>query len=232
MKVAIDRDHRHHFDSQGMIEFEGLIKESLVAAASSALSETIAKRLKLPVDRLGQQLPSSLMEAGRDLWRDAAAIKQLATQQTLAYVASELFLKTPLRLGYDQLFIPDKKPEAALSYYALSNEPLSLKEISSIQGVVGGVMVCLEKPETASSTDFTLFAPAAGSAIFFSAEISLPWELFLRSCQGGRYLLVAFTAENSVYIQNEQDPNQHSLKNYGFTFGDRLNDRSHPILYR
>lgn len=88
----------------------------------------------------------------------------------------------------------------------------TLQEITSFQGLVGGLIL----------------APDGGGT-FFSltcnlVDLNLDPEL--------DYTLVVYARDQVVYVYNPKDPHTHDLKDQGYVFGDRLQARTHPLLYQ
>jgi hypothetical protein len=130
-----------------------------------------------------------------DLLRNNPLLKKLIDLKTLGYMTRELTEEKPVRFGFDRLV-----NEA---------QTQTLKEISSIQGILLGLFIDL------SSGDITCF----------SKEIPFPKEL-----KNG-YLIV-LTGKDPVYIHNQNDPYAHQLKKLGYSFGDRLREATHETLSR
>lgn len=87
-------------------------------------------------------------------------------------------------------------------------DPLRLNGHMSFQNLVCGCLLCFEKEHL-------------GRARFFLPE-RLP--LF-----GGSQLVIAYGSVNSVYIHNPADPNNCVLKQFGYSFGDRISALHHPL---
>lgn len=239
MKFAIVGEHREFFRQNKAIEFEQLLSSQQVEELLHGIEEALAQRLKTPANRLAKISQEKLWKEGRDLWRDHPAIRKYATQNRLAEIASELMDFKPVRLGYDQYFsttLRSANYEFAKNdswHQWLQSRP-TLKEMSSLQGVVGGVFLCLKAPnlqlESPSSAP-SLFASSPGNGVFFHAD--LPIDLsFFEKVSGGKYLLITYAMSTSVYYLNESDPQAHALKRWGYVFGDRLSDKLNPILFR
>jgi hypothetical protein len=227
MKLTLGKDHRHHFEKEGVIEFDGLLSASQLESINTAI----------------ESLPKILSQ-GRDLWRTIPAIKQLVMRTSLAHIAEELMLRSPIRLAYDQLFIFPKSSEPSAfaevtsktDYLAMDAKPITLAEMSCIQGLFGGVMLCLKGPDKlplqSEKINPTPFSLKAGNGIFLAGDLLLNWPALFAVRSGATYLLITYCEECSVYIHEDRDPCRHSLRDLGFSFGDRLNDRTHPILKR
>jgi hypothetical protein len=230
MKFAASSEHRDFFRKNQVIEFEDVISEKQLAALHSAIDAVCAARLSITTRLVEEKTPTELFRIGRDLWRASDAIKSTVVSKKLAEIASELLEIKPLRMGYDQLIV-------APNAYAepLFSQPQTLEEISSIQGILGGVMLCLKgrgltEEETIPTFTNDLFSNKAGSGVFFRADTIIDFNQ-LTNHLGQRYLLVVYTHAVSVYIHSS-DPNAHFLKQFGYNFGDKLNDKLHPIVFR
>lgn len=208
-KLIIDIAHREFFQNNGYIQFEGLISEEQIERVQLEINAILAKR--------GD--PGDLFHSGHDLWRSSEQFNKILKQRDLARVASELLLRKPLRLGYDQYLVPP------LTYPCTD----SLNRISSIQGILCGLLICLVNAETVIPND--IFPTKAGDGTYFLADFDFPWEQ-MAALTDLSYLLVVYTHERALYIHQINDPHQHVLKEYGYTYGDRLTDQWNPIVYQ
>jgi hypothetical protein len=145
-----------------------------------------------------------------------------------------------LRLAYDQLIVPpfihlttfkDHSP-----YSKLIQKKISLQSMSSIQGIVCGLMLCLSSSNE-SHCDLEeeikphCFSLKAGNGVYFTsnAEIDFP---SLVERQGQRYLLIAYTKKTMIYVVQPEDPHAHDLKKLGYSYGDILTIKHHPVVYK
>lgn len=248
MKFSVASEHRHYFQKQLAIEFEGLLNEDQLNELKTACDATLALRLGTKPRQLKELPADQLFLAGHDLWRTHAFIKKIVTMRMLAEIASELIECKPLRLGYDQFFVAPPKIQHLQSTDPLTTllkQQPTIKEVSCLNGILCGVMLCLTNPEintavndpatTSSHTllipPVNLFSKVAGHAIFFhpNARIDFP-QLLNHSDQ--TYLMIIYTQAITQYFLNENDPHTHALKRLGYVIGDRLSDRLNPIVYR
>lgn len=145
--------------------------------------------------------------SGRDVWRKNKLFQKVSLRKQLAEIAANLTKKYPLRIGYDQLlFVADALKEVTLS------------EMSSIQGLVGGCILHLTDGKNHK----------IGSGTFFGKNTPI---LFEELCEN-THLLIVYAEESSIYTFQESDPYTHALKKLDYVFGDRLKNTTHPILYR
>jgi hypothetical protein len=79
----------------------------------------------------------------------------------------------------------------------------------SLQGLVSGCLLSLEGEK-------------AGHVRFCHPD-RLP--LFEKQAQ----MLIAYGSLQTVYIRNPLDPNNARLKELGYSFGDRLRPKTHPL---
>lgn len=225
MKLAIDNVQRQYFRKNHAIEFELLsplqldelnhgIEQALGPSAGESADKTFA--------------------AGRDLWRRNELVKKYVTNRSLAEIASELIEYKPLRLAFDQFYPSLSKTSPFLQkglYKQFLQQPRSLKEISSIQGLLCGLVICLSGEPGEENKPVTIFPSIPGNGTFFSVDAVLDFQELLQE-QAHRYLMVAYTHATSIYVLEENDPQTHELKRLGYVFGDKLSDRDHPLVYR
>lgn len=234
MKFATAREHRDFFRKHQIVEFEELLSPEQLHQLLSAVKEILSSRLKLHVNDLLKHTPDLIFNAGRDLWRASAAIKRFVTNPKYAGIASELVNVRSIRIGYDQV-IPSGVLTKQLGRHesnavAYAKAAQSLEEVSSLQGVVCGFMLCLESGESEPNSSITeLFSNRPGSAVFFHPKVPIPFPQLLQK-RDSLYFMVVYTQPTAVYIHNNNDPLGHLLKNVGYSYGDKLVDKSNPIL--
>lgn len=144
---------------------------------------------------------------GHDIWRENSVVKNATCSRTLAEIASELTETKPLRLSYDQLLEQRQTPN-------------SLEQICSLQGTVCGLLIALQ------DGDEEHLLSKRGNGLFLSTTTELP------KLSEGYFLLIVYSVVNARYISVESDPHTNYLKRFGYSFGDRLLDKHHPVLFR
>lgn len=235
MKFAISSEHRDFFQKQRTIEFEGLLSPAQLAQFVPSFEEALAERLEESVVDIHQITPGKLFMAGHDLWRESPQVKKIVMQKQLAEVASELVEIKPIRIGYDQLFpeLRGRTYQSSVSdaYHQLLNTHLTLNGISSIEGILCGLMLCLKGDGTGTAEPGTIFSKMPGSGVFFAPEAPLDFQHILQNPLH-RYLMIVYVRKSAFYQVNEQDPHTYTLKHMGFTFGQMLTDKSNPIILR
>lgn len=242
MKYAIASEHRDFFQKNGAIEFDELFNEEQLSQLMASIPQTLQARLKVSPDKFEKISTEKQFYAGRDLWRDSPVLKKLITHNRLAEIASELVQYKPLRLGYDQYYppVPSSKimmAEERQGYSDLMGKEISLNEISSLQGILCGLMICLEGNNTTEpaadpeAMQVNIFASKAGNGVFLAPDKRIDFGK-LRTLPSQRYLLVVYTSPTTIYILREDDPHTHALKRLGYVFGDKLSDKLNPIIYR
>lgn len=145
-----------------------------------------------------------------DLWRTQAEVGRIIRRRRLAECAADLFRVDLIQLAFDQLLLPGGKGHC------------TLRDLSPIQGVVGGLLIALTEP----TAERRLYPRHLGSGVFFGPEMPISMDA------PGEVLLVAYAAEPALYVYNEKSPHLHELKRYGYVFGDRLKAERHPVLFR
>ena len=148
MKFAVANEHKDFFLKNQAIEFEGLLTPVQITQLKESIASSLSKRLRIVTGKIEKVTPEKLFISGRDLWRDSDEIKKVTTNIHLAEIASELIQKKPLRLGYDQyLPVPIKSslPHKLDGVFdTLLTKAPNLEEISCLQGVLCGLIICLE----------------------------------------------------------------------------------------
>jgi hypothetical protein len=232
MKFTVDSNHRDYFQKNNAIEFDSVLTENQLKILTEQIQRALTVRLE------GERVsPENLFKAGRDLFRTDTGIKKIITQKHFAEIVFELTQQKPLRLGYDQFFhssstSPALNPNQS-PYVQLLNSKPTLQEMSSLQGVLCGLMICLkaEEGEEKDEEAPVIFSRKPGNAVFFNPTAILNFES-LTSGNESSYLLIVYVSLASVYILNTVDPNTYMLKNYGYSLGDRLSDKLNPIILR
>lgn len=152
---------------------------------------------------------------GRDLWRNNSIIKQTVANRRLAEIAGQLVDKRPIRIGYVQLL-----EKGSYSHWS---EPVTLRDIAPFQGIVCGLFLCLEESEK----EETSFPVTPGSGLFVDPNQQIDFTKL-----PSRYVLITYLEEVSLYIARDKDPLVHYLKSFGYNYGDRLLNTTHPLIYR
>lgn len=231
MKFNLEKEHSHFFSENGFIILEGLFEGKSLASSKSAVKHSLARRLKQSTLGIESTSPETLFLEGRDLWKDEPELFPVIKRRSLNEVVYELMHEKPFRLALTDYLPSYDDRNGTLSFpilNKLTERPFSLTEMSSIQGMIGGVIVCLESEEE----DANAFLPTkAGQGLFFTAERSIDLSS-LRSEVKRSYLLVAYAKEAAVYVRQVEDFHAHSLKKYGYVYGDKLLHKHHPLLFR
>ena len=214
MRFALTKDHLDFFYRHHYIEFEELLSPAEIKALLSGIETVLAKRThQTPT-------PETIYRAGYNVWSEDPRVKKVALSSRLAEIASQLSKERTLRLAFDQILY------GAPSETPLFPEPRTLKELSSVQPVICGLILTLE-----SATPLEDPQPKkAGNATFFSPRHPLSFDYLTQNISMTQYLIV-YTGEKSLYIHTPTDPHTHALKKQDYVFGDRLGS-SHPIVLK
>jgi len=239
MKFAVDSNHRDYFQKNQAIEFDSLLDGKQLNIIENHIKKALAIRLGNTKDKTDSFLSENLFMAGRDLFREDPAIRKMISQKHFAEIAFELIQQKPLRLGYDQFF-PSPPMQQILDHHQspychlLKSRP-SLQEMSSLQGVLCGLMICIRAELTENDNTIqegtTIFSRKAGNGVFFSSSAAVNFADLIK-CTDCSYLLVVYVHSSAVYILNTLDPNVYALKEYGYSLGDKLTDKLNPIILR
>lgn len=237
MKLTIAAEHRDFFRKNGLIEFEGLLRENQLKDISASIDNTLCQRLCVPKEKIISASSEKLFMTGRDLWRDDPLLKKYFLQPSFAAIASELIELSPIRIGYDQFFIQKTSfPFLTGPYKELTSKTRTLKEISSLDGVVCGLMLCISASsdtpsETTSIKTPRLFSHIPGHGVFFRPDFHINFEELLQGTSS-KYILIVYAKASTLYILQPEDPHAHALKLLGYGIGDKLSDKLNPILFR
>ena len=153
----------------------------------------------------------------RDLWRSNQLIKQIVCSRRLVNLAFQLIQKKPIRLAFDQ-YLPEQKEnfrDQTQSKWSCS-QYFGTDFCFSVSSLVGMLLLSLNSENK-------------GEGYFILP--STPFEK-LPLTPNQSYFLICYCDMHSQYLLENKDPETHFLKSIGYVFGDKLNDREHPILLR
>lgn len=225
MRFLVPDAHREFFEANGVIEVEDLVE---AAPLRTAVRGAIMDRCHIAADV--EKMPTTqLFLAGRDLWRTSEIVKKSVMSWRLAEIASTLSKTTPLRLAYDQLFLPTKAIDISRGSLAVTQGTPSLSEISAFQGLLVGAVIRLEGES--KKDPLSLLPSKPGNVVFFSAAKTCDFNV-LMDPDSGCSLLVAYGQSRTLYVPNAKDPHSAALRLMGYSIGDRLEDDSHPVCFR
>jgi hypothetical protein len=236
MKFAIDPNHFEFFEKNQYIEFDSLLTEKELEGLHAHLPEALLQ--SNPLHKKSESLSAeNQFFTGHDLHYIDPFLRKVVMKRQWAEFASTLIQQKPLRLGYDQFFpgtalLPPSKENFFHSYAHLLETNQSLEQISSIQDVLCGLMLCVKSPKNNSEQkEGVFFTLKEGNGVFLGPKVPIHFFELTRRLDY-HYLLVTYISHPAVYILNEQDPHGRFLKNYGYTYGDKLKEKFHPIVYR
>lgn len=232
MKFATSSEHRDFFYKNGLIELEGLVSPAQLVEINKSIDESLEKRLAKPLRKATSE---EVFSAGRDLWRISDVLKRLSTNSRMAQLATELTGTRNLRLGYEQFFPETKRlfDSQALpgTYYSYVRQQKTLNEISCLQDIACGLLLCLSGTPTETADKQTIFSSTPGNGVYFNPQLAIDFNAIELS-GNQRYLLIVYAEASSVYLLNESDPHTHALKHLGYVFGDKLHERLNPTVFR
>lgn len=217
MRIAILDQHLEFFQENGSIAFEDLFIDEEIKTFSNLILEVYSEKRA-----------SSFLDA-RDLWRERDEIKKTIKGRRLAEIASKLTKTTPLRLGYDQYFPPIDENNIEMYQQFFSNN-ISIQEMSSIQGIVCGALICLSKTSNEEMSD-TFLPIDPGTLLFVKPDQPINFSEIINN-PGSSYYIVVFTSSKALFVLNRQDFGAKKLIELGYDYGDRLKDNLNPIIYR
>jgi len=222
MKFALTNQHHYTFHQNQYIEFEQLLDEKQLAELTTAIDNTLQLRLQ------GQnQSSATLFLAGRDLWKSNTTIKKYSCYMRFAAIAAELTNVKPLRIAYDQLLSsPPHLSHDGTFPWNFIDKPTSLQQWTSIQNIVGALILCLIPSEQQQ----TPLPSKPGNGIYLMPKLPLDLS-FLKTSHNSSYLLIAYTEPKAVYYHRDNDPFSYIFKNNGYSTGDLLSTTTHPVIF-
>lgn len=242
MRLVVTKDHRHFFEQNGWIEFADFVKPNTLSEVRQGIEKVICHRLKITPEKLHTLSSLRSFVAGRDIWRSDDVVKRLVMQQAWAQIVYELTDQKPVRLAIDQ-YLPKlntagQQDKSAHELESFLTQTQTLQDVASLQGLLCGLMICLDStyvtsensPGEENARHTAPFPLIPGHATFFNP--SLPFSFHDTYAVKGDYLLIVYADNRAVYIHQTNDPFNHVLKNFGYVYGDRLNDVLNPIVFR
>lgn len=233
MYFTVIREHREFFRKHHWIESDGVLSENELNRLVQEIPGVLNERAKAK-SSIGQAFDKNGFEIGHDVWRGQPQLKKIILNRGLAGIAGELIEQKPLRFGYDMYFSPVTDSPRENAYELFLQTTPTLEEMSCIQGVLCGAMICLSdgklNREVNQDGKTTLFSRVPGNAVFFSPAWPLPLHEIYQN-PGFTYLMLVYVKANGVYFAQPGDPHLHEFKLLGYNFGDRLKEPMHPIVY-
>lgn len=219
MRVIVAGEQISFFERFGYVELEAFFSEKEVSSLLAAVEEEVESRKQK--FSLGKVDDPYLLH-GFDLALSSESVRKEVFSQKLAKAAFELVRKKPLRYAFDWVW---KIPGLSLSS--------PLESISSVTPVVMSVLIALEAQADVTLPasipfEYTSFPQGKGSVAFIAPKTVVTTSSVMR----GKYLVVAYSSAVPIYRLQPQDPHTHFLKQYGYVFGDRLKETTHPVLFR
>lgn len=227
MKYSITKEHRDYFQKNQFVEFAEFLTARQCEQLNQAIDQVLAQRLSLSGREVKKQLAEKLFFAGHDLWRADPGIRKIVLQPSFAKIACQLTEQKELRIGYDQLL--NSTSPSDTPYPQLLQGSHSLEQISSIQPILCGLLICLESNLQESS--LLSFVPVVpGHAIFIGPKVIFDFKRLLEKGER-RYLLIVYASRNAIYQPASGDLHAHFLKNLELPIGANLSDKLNPIVY-
>lgn len=225
MQFTITGEHRYYLEKHRYIELQQILSDLKLEELKRALKAAMRSRLG---DNWKLERTETLFVEGHDLHCTNDNLQRILSQRTWVSAFSELLDCRPMRLGFDQYLPPSlsKAPSANEPYRDFLSHNYSIDEASCIKGIAGALLICLEPP-----TSETTLPKNPGDATLFLPNFSIPFS-DLTKPGAGTYLLVTYADAISLYVPNKNDPHIHTLKRWGYGFGDKLKEPHYPIIYR
>lgn len=225
MQFTITGEHRYYLDKHRKLDLEQVLPESKVENLKSALAGALRLRLG---DNWKLERSETLFVEGHDLHCTNEGLQKIISQRPWVAAFAELLDCRPLRLGFDQYYPANKSVNKVgeQPYRDFLNKNYSLNESSCIRGICGGILICLEAP-----SEETTLPKVPGDATLYLPDCPIPLAE-LNNPGAGNYFLITYADTISLYVPNKSDPHMHTLKRWGYAFGDKLKEPHYPIIYR
>ncbi len=204
MRTVISSQQASFFSKNGYIEFEGVPFDS--------------PTLFITAKKAADKIPF-----GRDLWREEEFLRALSSHG-LAPTALSLTGKS-LRIACDQWVTPQSAP----------HQTVPCKDMFSIQGLaliaIFASLAIESPPRRSAAPGIPPFPHSQQQILFVKPHILLDWPLLAKT-KADLYIIAYALADSAVYIHNPKDPATNALKKLGYSFGDVLQNKFHPIVIK
>lgn len=233
MNFAVDKKHRDVFRKQQWIELEGLLTPAQAGALLKESFSIITDRANVSKSATATWPAETRFLYGHDLWRAAPLLKRTVLDKKYAEAAASIIEAKQLRIGYDQFYnVPEDGKIGIGAYSTLLSSTPTLQEISSIQGVLCGLVLCIEEGKLPLGEELSssLFSLTAGHGVLFGPDLPIPFAE-LKKRPGYSYLMIVYTVSKAVFILQDSAPHQNEFKKLGYSFNDKLNDVLNPLVY-
>lgn len=221
MKFCLAKEHLDFFSKFEMLEIDSLMTGPQTKEVKLLVDKVLDQRFRNNVVTKMADLQSNFYEIGHDLWRDDESLKKIVFNKRICEIGYELGFPTPYRIGFDQYLTSNIK----------ITETISLEDFSPFQGFLFGYLLCLNQTENIEENSSSPFSNKIGNICFLNSSFLIDFSL-LQNQKNSEYLLVTFLSEKSVYTFKDKANQVHSLKKFGYAFGDRIAEKTNPIIYR
>lgn len=230
MQFSVLSDHIAFFHTHHYIVFEKLAKKNALVTLASDLKEMLHNRLKKENKVFLESSINDLFLAGRDSWRESQIAKSWTLKSQFATIASQLTKKKPLYIGYDQVLLHSSMKTPILPPFFSSS--LSISSRSCLQGIACALLLQISplSVEEGHLSDNPLSSLVQGSGIFFHPDFPFSLEYFQPPNRLCMQFLIVYIEKNAIYKRENRDPHTHALKKWGYQFGDRISQTTHPCV--
>jgi len=219
VKISLSGDQLLFFDRYGYLELDGFFSEQNALELLENVENKVYTKAHSIRGVVEDENP--FPKYGHNLALSSEVIQKRLCSPSMGKILYSMTKACPMRYGFDQVLFDSYPPKGT-----------TLNEISSFSSVLIGAVISLENTEGSVETQEDPFVlkklpTSLGSICFVSPKTV--WEVQNIS---GRCLLVVYCGPNPIYIHQEKDPYTHAFKEYGYVFGDRLLDKTNPIVSR
>jgi hypothetical protein len=225
MKIAVVGDQYAFFSQYGFIQFEALFAQELGElwlSAETALSE------RKKNDYSSSNIKDETLLYGRDLAITSKDFQHRLFSSRVCQVAAQLLKKKSLRYAFDQLWrVPISPCGDGPVGENFCVTPLSLVALLSFDNI--------DHKRASSPKPFELvfddLPSKQGDVLFLRPDVL--WKVrFPQEAKGRTFFFLGFADEQLAYSYQLRDPHVHSLKQFGYIYGERLLETTHPFVVR
>lgn len=223
MRFAIRNQHKRIYQDDRMIEFGGFLTAKQCKDLKAAIHASMAIRLKVDPRVPAKLPPRDIYMAGRDLYRDTAAVKNLATSQNMAQILGDLLGMKNFFLAFDQFLIAD----SSIPFLPKKN---SIEDVCCFKNLACTLIIRLSESKAdtmdALSEPFAGWPTEQGSVYVVEGN----WPLAGLARDSGEYLMLVYGTERCVYRENKDDAHSNSYKHVLYQNYEPLAAHKNPLL--
>lgn len=210
MKYCVDAQSKRYFEQHHFVVLHELLSQKEVLALTDLVKPFLKQSEK------------------RDCALVSNRLQEFFSLPTMIGAAQGLLHQKRLRYGVDWLFSGKHVP------WKKEDDFSSLSSLLSVRPIVVAALLALTdaKSEPVEVENRLTLPHHAGDALFFDPNELFSWSRIPLPKEDQTFLLIAYAGDNALYTMNPEDSWTNELKQYGYGFGDRLREATHPTYTR